>query len=153
VGRKSVRDAEARVEIRLRVPAAATSFRARTMNGEVRANGLRGEANLRTMNGAIDVEASGPITAHAMNGRVEAHASAGSAVRLETMNGALTLWLPTNAAADVDASTTAGRIRSDFGAVPPPAIPAMHAATFRLGAGGTPVTLHTANGDVNVRRL
>jgi hypothetical protein len=152
-GGKGSNHTDARVEIHLRVPAAVASFRARTMNGELRAKGLHGEATLHTMNGAIDVEASGPIRATTMNGKVEAHAAAGSRVHLETMNGQLVLWLPANAGADVDAATTAGRIRSDFGSVPPPTLPAIHAATFTIGAGGTPVKLHTTHGDVSVRKL
>jgi hypothetical protein len=150
---KGTHDVDAKVEIRLKVPAAAALLRARTMNGEVRAKGVQGEVNLRTMNGGIDVDASGPITAHTMNGRVEARAASGSAVRLETMNGPLTIWLPATAGADVDAATTAGRIHSDFGVVPAPSIPAIHAATFKVGAGGTKVLLHTTHGDVSVRKL
>jgi hypothetical protein len=144
---------DVRVDIRLRVPAAVASVHARTMNGELHAKGLRGEASLRTMNGAIEVEARGPIDARTMNGRIEARAAAGSAVHLETVNGPLTLWLPASAGADVDAATTSGHIRSDFGAVPPPMFPALHAATFRVGTGGARVVLHTTNGDVGLRKL
>jgi hypothetical protein len=73
-------------------------------------------------------------------------------VSLKSMNGDLTLWLPGSAGADVEAATMSGHIRSEFGAVPAPSLPAMHAATFRVGAGGTPVKLQTSRGDVSLKR-
>jgi len=145
---------DARVDFKVRVPAAVASFAARTMNGRITATGLRGEARLSTMNGAVDVDAAGPTVATTMNGAVSARVAAGVAVRLETTNGAITLSLPASAGADVDASTTAGTITSDFGSIPPPSVPGvMHAARFRVGAGGAAVTLRTTHGDVRVRRL
>jgi Toastrack DUF4097 len=146
------RDSEAKVEFRVRIPA-TSSFTVRTLNGEVRAKGFRGEAKLATMNGAIDVDSAGAITAETSNGAVTAHAAAGNAVSLQTMNGRVTVFLPPSAGADVDASTTNGRIQSDFGPVPPPTLPALHAASFKVGAGGAKVHLRTTNGDVAVRRL
>jgi hypothetical protein len=83
---------------------------------------------------------------------VTAKAAAGKTVRLHTNNGKVTLSLPAGAGADVDAATTNGRISSDFVDVPPPVMPALHAARFKIGGGGTPVSLHTTNGDVRVQR-
>jgi len=149
----SAHDIDATVELKLRVPAAVKSLSARTLNGRIAATGLHGEARLATLNGAVTVDAGGPIVATTLNGAVDAKTAGGSPVRLETTNGAITLALPASAGADVYAATTAGLITSDFGAVPPPSIPMMHSARFRVGAGGAAVTLRTTHGDVHVRRL
>lgn len=153
-GGSGVRDDEARVRVdfRVRVPKNAARVNVRSMNGAIVAQSAPGEVNLRTMNGAIEVAASGPITAHTMNGRVSARAAAGQRVDLETKNGSIELTLAAAANADVDASTMNGHVVSELGAVPPPMLPRIHDARFRIGAGGPRVSLHTMNGDVNVRR-
>jgi hypothetical protein len=144
---------DATVDFRIRVPARVSALNAITMNGRVRAAGVRGDADVSTMNGEVDVEATGKIAARTMNGAMHVRAAAGREVHLETTNGAIEVSLPAAATADVDASTTNGRISSDFVAVPPPALPAIHAARFKLGAGGTAISLHTTNGDVRVKKL
>ena len=144
---------DATVDFKIRLPARVSALNASTVNGRVRAAGVRGDAEVSTMNGAIDVEATGKVSAHTMNGAMHVRAAAGREVHLETTNGAIEVSLPAAAAADVEASTTNGRISSDFVEVPPPAIPALHSARFKIGAGGTVVSLHTTNGDVHVRKL
>ncbi len=146
-------DLDVNVEFRVRLPAKVTGVTAVTLNGAVRAHDVHGSATLRTLNGLIDVDATGEIVAETANGAVEARARAGQSVRLHTTNGAVTLALPASAGADVEAATTNGRISSDFGEVPAPSLPAMHSAQFKIGAGGTPVSLHTTNGGIRVRRM
>jgi len=149
----SHQDVEVNVEFRVRLPAKVAAVNVLTMNGLVRAKEVHGDVNLRTMNGLIDVDATGTIVAETSNGAVTAKAAAGKTVRLHTNNGKVALTLPAGAGADVDAATTNGRISSDFVDVPPPAMPALHAAKFKIGSGGTAISLHTTNGDVRVQRL
>ena len=151
-GPSSGEDLHVQVELRLRVPAAVSRLDARTMNGKIAARSPAGELHLHTMNGAIDATASGPLTAETMNGAVVGRAPAGSAVQLATRNGAVDLLLPAASNADIEARTTNGRIRSEFGGVPTPSVPNLHDARLRIGSGGTPISLRTTNGNVTVRR-
>lgn len=145
-------DTHVQVEFRLRVPSQVAVIDAHTMNGSIVARSAAGEVNLHTMNGSIDVTARGPITAETMNGAVVAHPTLGSAVQLGTKNGKVEVVLPPSSDADIEASTTNGRVTSEFGNVPAPAIRRLHDVKLRLGTGGTPISLHTLNGNVVVRR-
>lgn len=151
--RGSGHDVDVNVEFRVRLPAKVSAVTADTLNGAVRAHDVHGSAALRTKNGRVEVEASGEIVAETANGAVEARGAAGQTIRLHTTNGGVTLVLPGDAGADVDAATTNGRISSDFGDVPGPTMPAHHAAKFKIGAGGAAVSLHTTNGGIRVKRM
>jgi hypothetical protein len=145
-------DVHVRVEFRLRVPAKMKDLHAATMNGAISAKGLASPVALTTMNGAVDVETLGPISAETMNGQVTCRASSGKPVHLSTTNGSVTLAVPPSYNAEVEASTTNGRISSDFGDVPEPTIPALHSARITLGSGGTAVTMRTTNGNIKLTR-
>lgn len=145
-------DVRVRVDFRVRVPAKVSTVAAHTMNGEIEANSPAGGVELHTMNGKIDVTAKGPITAETMNGGVTARAEPGNPVNLTTKNGKVEVQLAPSANADVQASTTNGRVTSELCDVPSPSIPRLHEVKLRLGAGGTPISLRTLNGDVRVRR-
>lgn len=146
-------DIKVRVDFRVKIPAKVINVRAQTMNGPIVAKGVQGDASLHTMNGLVDVDATGEIVAETANGEVIARAASGKPVKARTTNGQITLSLPGSAGADVDASTMNGRITSDFGEVPAPSMPALHSAKFKIGAGGAAVALHTTNGSIHVRRL
>ena len=141
-----------RVELRVRIPSKVIALAAHTLNGAIDAQSPAGDVDLHTLNGSIDVTARGAITAETLNGHVTARADAGKAVRLATNNGKVEVSLPAASDADVQASTTNGRVSSDFGDVPAPSIRRLHDVKLRLGAGGTAISLRTMNGDVLVRR-
>lgn len=89
-----------------------------TVNGDVRVRDLDGDLDLQTVNGRI--EARGvrrSLDAETVNGNVVAEAvavPAGSAIALETVNGAVTLTLPKEARFDLSAATMHGSIASTF---------------------------------------
>jgi hypothetical protein len=145
-------DVRVRVELRLRVPAKVNGIDARTMNGEIIASSPAGELRVATMNGSVDVTGTGPIKAETMNGSVTAHASPGQPVELASKNGKVEVSLAASANADVQASTSNGRVTSDFGDVPRSSLPRLHDVRLRVGSGGTPISLRTLNGNVAVRR-
>ena len=151
-GGSSGDDLHVQVELRLRVPARVSRLDAHTLNGKIAARSPAGKLHLHTMNGAIDATANGPLTAETMNGAVVGRAPAGSAVQLSTKNGAVDLLLPAASNADIEASTMNGRVTSELGSVPAPSIPNLHDVKLRVGAGGTPISLRTMNGNVTVRR-
>jgi hypothetical protein len=127
-------DVDVRVDFVVKVPSKVTRVTAETMNGAIVATTLRGDAELRTMNGSIEVASSGAIDA-------------------KTMNGSIKVSLPRDTNADVEASTVRGSISNGFGADPKPEIPGIPIhANFRIGAGGKKIALETLNGDVVLRR-
>jgi DUF4097 and DUF4098 domain-containing protein YvlB len=149
---RSDEEVRAHVELRVRVPALVSRLEATTLNGAIDAESPSGELNLRTVNGAIDATAKGPISAEAVNGAVKARALPGYAVQLASKNGRVELSLSAATNADVQASTLNGHVTSELGDVPAATMRPMHDVKLRIGAGGTPISLRTLNGDVSVLR-
>ena len=89
-----------------------------TVNGDVRVKDLDGEVHLESVNGTI--EAHGvrqSLEAQTVNGPIEAVAQAvgrDASLSLESVNGAITLTLPSNAQFDLSAETMNGTIASTF---------------------------------------
>lgn len=123
------------VSYKIRVPRRVT-IDAGTANGGIKLAGTRGRAELETANGTITVEgAEGSFDLETVNGSIHVDRSAGG-VRAETTNGSIvvhlteiadgedlsfattngsvTLQLPRDARASVDASAMNGRVSSEF---------------------------------------
>jgi DUF4097 and DUF4098 domain-containing protein YvlB len=89
-----------------------------TVNGDVRVRDLDGDLRLRTVNGKV--EATGvrrSLDAESVNGDVIGLATSmpkGTSYELDTVNGAVRLTLPKDAAFDFSASTMHGSIASTF---------------------------------------
>jgi DUF4097 and DUF4098 domain-containing protein YvlB len=132
---------------------------ARSSNGRIEVAGGRGKLDLRTSNGAIEIEASEAIvSAETSNGKVS---FAGSLVKgsheLETSNGGIALRLPAAAAFRFDARTSNGSVTNRF--------PAVQSTSGKSGsrklagvvgqaeASGIEVTLETSNGGITMEPL
>lgn len=146
------RDNHTKVTFRVRVPA-GVHLAARTLNGAIEAKGLRAEATLLTLNGAIEVTTAAAVQAKTMNGRVACHLERTAwegEVELETMNGRIEVTLPADADVEVDGATMHGRIDSDW--------PLETSGWFRnkaqgrIGEGGRRLKLRTMNGSITLRR-
>ena len=89
-----------------------------TVNGDVRVRDLDGDLRLNTVNGKV--EANGvhrSLDAESVNGDVTGQVltvARGASYELETVNGAVRLTLPKDAAIDFSASTLHGSIASTF---------------------------------------
>jgi DUF4097 and DUF4098 domain-containing protein YvlB len=96
-----------------------------TVNGDVRARDLDGEASLESVNGSIEVRgAKRGLSLQTVNGRIDAAATAlpaGADVSLQSVNGNVMLTLPKDARFDFSASTMNGTITSTFPLPPRPA--------------------------------
>jgi hypothetical protein len=155
-------------DIELRVPRGATldlttvndgavvaenvtgDFTFTNVNGEIRATGLTGSGRVKTVNG--DVEASFARTPTA-------------ATSFHTVNGDLDVTFPNELAANLEFKTLHGDVFTDF-ELEPLARPATverqgggryvmsgHRSTdFRVRTGGEPLSFHTLNGDIYVRK-
>jgi hypothetical protein len=141
------------VDFHVKVPSGA-QFKAATVNGGVHVHSLDGPVKARTVNGTCDIETSRSGEASTVNGSVRAvlgKVSASDELAFSTVNGSITLRLPTTLDADLTASTVNGHIESDF----PVTVTgkwgprSMHGT---IGRGGTRLTASTVNGGIKFEK-
>jgi len=142
------------------------SFLAENSNGSVQGRDIKGSATVRTTFGGVTLDnVGGKVDVDNENGSVTV---SGVAVRsgstcnpivARTSFAPIRIFLPDNAAYDVSARTSFGRINSDFpltlssgtqlggGSVTSVGI------TSKLGAGGCEMRLTNANGNIDLRKL
>ena len=146
----------ATVEYTLSVPRQAALDKISTVNGAVDLAGLAGEVKASSVNGAVQArQLTGDTKLSTVNGRIEADFErlTAKAVSLKTVNGGITITLPANAGAQLDASTVHGGVNSDFD-LPVRHVgfaPGSHLETT-IGGGGTAIHLSTVNGGITLRR-
>lgn len=143
------------VEVRFHVKVPrGVKFDAGTVNGDVRARDLTGDADLHTVNGSIDVTAAGIVEAETVNGSIEAKIGRGDwtgALKFETVNGDLTLTAPEGLSTDVEASTVNGSVDSDFPITVRGRMERRH-LRGTIGSGGRSLELTTVNGGIELRK-
>ena len=84
----------------IEIPGVSGEVRASTVNGTIKADGLVNTCELKTVNGSVEAGfATVPPEAN---------------VRLESVNGALTIHLPDNVNANLRAKAQTGNLKSDF---------------------------------------
>jgi len=128
---------------------------ASTTNGDVELTGTTGAADISTTNGKLNVRVhGGAVEGTTTNGAVDCDLAAlgpTETVGLATTNGDVTLLLPADVSALIDASNTSGLITIyDF-----TVIYEEQTATHirgRIGSGASSITITTTNGDITVRR-
>lgn len=156
-GRMQVRDNETFVNFRVRLPA-GVAVRARTVNGNVTATGLRSDVHAHSVNGGIEIGTTGSAEAHTVNGSIEASLGrVGSGdLSFHTVNGGIEVGLPEGIAVSVRAHTVNGEFDTDF-----PVTIQGSVSTHRwgprkiegtIGGGGPLLDLHTVNGSIRLRR-
>lgn len=152
-GRNSTRDNDTVVHFEVRVPP-GVGLIGRTVNGEVEAESLQSDVQAHTVNGSVKVSTTGLATAATVNGSVNAtmgRADWPDGADFKTVNGGITLTLPSVFDADLRADTLNGSITSDFpitmtGTVTPRRL------RGTVGAGGHTLTLSTVNGSIKLLR-
>lgn len=127
-----------------------------TVNGGVEVTGVNNEVDAHTVNGSITARsAGGPVRAKTVNGSI--NVSMGSLGRAddldyETVNGAITIELPSNFGAQLELSTVNGRVSTDFpitisGTLSPRRL------RGTVGNGSTRLRASTVNGSVTLRKI
>jgi DUF4097 and DUF4098 domain-containing protein YvlB len=112
--------------------------KASSINGPVTARGLMGQARLSTINGPLQavftqLDESKPIT-------------------LGSINGTVTLIIPSNANASVRAGTVHGAITNDFGIQVKHGEYVGHNLEGQIGNGGPRIKLGNVNGGIRIQR-
>jgi hypothetical protein len=142
------------VDLVARVPAGVSLF-ANSLNGAIHARGLTAEARVTTLNGDVEVTAGSVPEATTQNGSIDvtcAKPPTGSA-SFTTTNGNVKVTYPSALDADVEASTVNGEIKTSF-PMTIDSTPGGHgpkSGHARVGKGGAHVTVHSVNGNVEVR--
>jgi len=124
-----------------------------TVNGPIVASGVGGALQARTVNGAITLAgAAGAVHARSVNGAVDvrfAALPAGAPVHISTTNGAVTVHLPREARASLDARSTNGEVECSL----PIQVHGSrrHGLRGDLNGGGGPIEIATTNGGIEIR--
>jgi Putative adhesin len=148
-------DAEVAVEYIVHVPYRVLLHSVRTVNGSVSVHGVRGAGELRSVNGNVEVlDSAGRFSAHTTNGNLHLELCSltndDAPMNLETVNGSVTLGLPSNASADLNVRNMNGDVSSDVPVTSTVDLPGARAFRGRLGHGGGPISLRTVNGGIRL---
>jgi hypothetical protein len=152
-GHNNTNNNDVQVEFTVKVPA-GVKLGAHTVNGAVKVTDVEGDVTAETVNGPIEVSSGGLVKAETVNGSIDAklgRADWTGTLEFETVNGSITLGLPADLAADVDAEVLNGRITSDF-PVGGDVRQTKRALKGSIGGGGRGLDLETVNGSITLRK-
>ncbi len=129
--------------------------RASTVNGSCEVANASGPVRATTVNGGVDVTtASGPVSATTVNGDVDVRMTSLSGtedMRFSTVNGSVTITVPTPFDANVSFETMHGSIGSDFPVTLSGRFGPRH-ASGTIGRGGRELRASTVNGSIDLRK-
>lgn len=136
VPRKAVLESIEMVNGSIDIDGVEGNVKASSINGRLSARGLAGEAKLSTINGQLhatftQLDESKPIS-------------------LGSVNGNVTLVIPSNANASIRAGTVHGGITSDFGLKVKHGEYVGHSMDGQIGTGGPRIKLGNVNGGIKV---
>jgi hypothetical protein len=164
-----------RIEVELRVPAKTSSF-LQTGDGAIRAEGMRGPMEIRTGDGGVDVtEMDGRLVAHTGDGHVnvrgrldlldvetgdggvEVQVDAGSQVssswRIRTGDGHVTVRVPQDLRANLEAHTGDGSVTVDLPiTLDGASTKSRNDIRGKMNGGGEIFSIHTGDGSIRVER-
>jgi len=144
------------VAFELQVPRKA-DVRVDATNGGIVVEDVRGRIDARTVNGGIVLgDVNGDIRGETVNGglRVELANEKwdGPGLDLKTVNGGVTLAVPTGFSGELDARTANGGISVDFPITISGLINNRRQIRGTLGSGGARITLSAVNGGISISR-
>lgn len=126
-------------------------LRARTLGGHIEVEHVNGDVEARTGGGHVEVsEASGRVEATTTGGHVSASFTGAPAGTLETSGGSIEVRFPRGQGANLDASTSGGRVRVDHAVEVTGKLSPSH-VTGQIAGGGAPLHLRTSGGSIRVR--
>jgi hypothetical protein len=151
-GHMSVERNDVEVSFHVMLPAGVT-FHGRTVNGDLQAMGLDSDVLLKTVNGDVDLSTTGRAEATTVNGSIEAvfgDADIREEVTFSTVNGSITLDVPDDIDADLDASWLNGELDSELPFTLQGRMTKGQASGV-IGDGGPLLSLSTVNGSIRLR--
>jgi DUF4097 and DUF4098 domain-containing protein YvlB len=144
------------VEYTLTVPRDAAIDQVELVNGSMFVNGVQGGVCAESVNGKLIArDVAGSMKLSTVNGAIESELSRFdnvSRVEISSVNGKISLMLPSSADAFIDAQTVNGRISNEFGLD-------VHKGKYvgsdmrgELGSGRATIELETVNGGIELNR-
>ena len=138
IPRKARLDSAELVNGSLEIEGVEGDVRAASVNGQLKARGLAGEVKLSTVNGGVEatitrLDDSKPVT-------------------LNSVNGGIVLIIPSDAGAQIKASTVHGGITNDFGLTVNDGQYVGHELSGQIGSGGPRIRLSNVNGSIALKR-
>jgi Toastrack DUF4097 len=150
-GRSNTRDNDTVVHFDVRVPY-GVGFVGRTVNGEINAESLQGDAEAYTVNGSVRLATTGLAVARTVNGSVNVsmgRADWPNGATFKTVNGGITLTLPSVVDAELRAEVLNGDIKSEF-PITVTGEMSRRRLNGRIGGGGRDLNLSTVNGSITL---
>ena len=144
-------DDDVKVDYDLKVPR-DVALELRTVSGHIATRGIAGETSAVTINGVVDLEATGQneVEAKAVNGTIEAHfLNDFHGARLGTVNGRVVATLPSTASFLGDFA----QVNGDFEAAFPLNIhshPGSRRVSGEVNGGRYSLKITTVNGDIKI---
>jgi len=148
------RNNPASVEYTLTVPRNARLDEIKLINGSLDVTGVTGEVHASCINGKLTAsELAGRVRLATINGHLDANFERlqGTPIELSSVNGPLELTLPSDAKANIEATTVSGGIDNDFGLHTNNHRFVGHDLRGELGGGGVQIRLNNVNGRIDVR--
>jgi len=147
-------DNPASVEYTVHVPKHARLDKVDLVNGSLDIQEVAGDVHASSVNGKVLAkDLAGRTEISTVNGRTEAEFRQlpKSHIEASSVNGSVLVTIPSDANADVHASTVSGGISSDFGFNVRRESFVGHNLDGRLGSGGTNIDLSNVNGSIQLR--
>ena len=116
--------------------------------------GIEGDVYAHTVNGSIDIYATGLAEAATVNGSITVsmgRADWDGTLDFSTVNGGVTLEMPSDLSTEVSVSTVNGQISSDFPLTVEGRFSPRH-LKGTIGGGGRSLVIKTVNGSIQIRR-
>ncbi|HWT00476.1 MAG TPA: DUF4097 family beta strand repeat-containing protein [Pyrinomonadaceae bacterium] len=149
-------DNPATVEYTLTVPRTARVESIELINGDLNIDGISGDVKASSINGRLSAhELGGEVRLSTVNGKLEAvfgRLTAMKAISLNSVNGALSVTIPSDSNAELKAGTVHGGITNDFGLPVRRGEYVGRDLAGQLGAGGTRIKLGNVNGQISIKR-
>jgi DUF4097 and DUF4098 domain-containing protein YvlB len=152
-GRSNTRDNDTVVNFDVRLPK-GVGFLGRTVNGEVDGESLQGDVEAHSVNGSVRLTTTGRALASTTNGSVNVtmgRADWPNGARFSTVNGGITLTLPSRLDAELRAEMLNGSLTSDF-PVNVTSTDGPRRLRGTIGSGGRELNLSTVNGSIRLLR-
>lgn len=147
----------AAVDVQGQVPRGG-SLRIDRLTGPVRISGVRGPVTIKHEHGSVEVRgAAAPVQINIENGDVHVGFRTvpdDGDVQLQTSNGDIRLEVPPDAAAQIEAQTDAGVIRTRGASFTDEQLAPMNAGAHyvaQMGTGGSTIALQTQNGSISIQ--
>jgi hypothetical protein len=154
-GRSSNRDNDTVVHFDVRVPN-GVGFVGRTVNGAVNGESLQSDAEAHTVNGSVRLTTTGRALASTVNGSVNVtmgRTDWPDGASFRTVNGSITLTLPSAFAAELRAEMLTGSLNSEFPvSVTSSSTEGPRRVRGTIGNGGRELNLSIVNGSIRLLR-